>query len=184
MASYSAGKRVLNAFSYTGAFAVHALAAGASHVTNIDTSADTLALAETHLRINGFDPQSCSEQVTADVFEALRKWHDSRRQFDVIILDPPKFVQHKGQMERALRGYKDINLLAMKLLTPNGILATFSCSGLVSADLFQKVVLGRRRSMPTVLCRYANGCARMLIIPIAITFPEGDILKGLICRVE
>ena len=142
VASYCAGKRVLNAFSYTGAFAVHALAAGASHVTNIDTSADALALAETHLRINGFDPQSCSEQVTADVFEALRKWRDSRRQFDVIILDPPKFVQHKGQMERALRGYKDINLLAMKLLTPNGILATFSCSGLVSADLFQKVVFG------------------------------------------
>ncbi len=183
VASYCAGKRVLNAFSYTGAFAVHALAAGASHVTNIDTSADALALAETHLRINGFDPQSCSEQVTADVFEALRKWRDSRRQFDVIILDPPKFVQHKGQMERALRGYKDINLLAMKLLTPNGILATFSCSGLVSADLFQKVVFGAAvdANRPVQVREWLR---QDVDHPIAITFPEGEYLKGLICRVE
>ncbi|MFN8446922.1 MAG: class I SAM-dependent rRNA methyltransferase [Caldilineaceae bacterium] len=181
--AYCAGKRVLNAFSYTGAFAVHALAAGASHVTNIDTSADALAQAETHLRMNGFDPAQVSTQIVGDVFDVLRQWRDSGQQpFDLIILDPPKFVQHKGQLDRALRGYKDINLLAMKLLTANGILATFSCSGLVSADLFQKVVFGAAvdAKRPVQILEWLRQDSDH---PVAITFPEGEYLKGLLCRV-
>lgn len=183
VAAYCAGKRVLNAFSYTGAFAVHALSAGASHVTNLDSSAEVLAQAETHLRINGFDPAQVSTQIVGDVFDVLRQWRDSGQQpFDLIILDPPKFVQHKGQMERALRGYKDINLLAMKLLTANGILATFSCSGLVSADLFQKVVFGAAvdARRPVQILEWLRQDSDH---PVAITFPEGEYLKGLLCSV-
>ena len=183
VAAYCHGGRVLNAFSYTAAFAVHALAAGARHVTNIDTSVDALTVGETHLRLNGFDPDAQAEQIAGDVFTILRDWRDERVEpFDVIILDPPKFAQSQGNLERALRGYKDINLLAMGLLKPGGILATFSCSGLVSADLFQKVVFGaaidaKRPVQVLEWLRQGNDH------PVAITFPEGEYLKGLICRV-
>lgn len=183
VAAYCHAGRVLNAFSYTAAFAVHALAAGARHVTNIDTSVDALTVGETHLRLNGFDPDQQAEQIAGDVFTILRDWRDEGIEpFDVIILDPPKFAQSHGNLDRALRGYKDINWLAMGLLKPGGILATFSCSGLVSADLFQKVVFGaavdaKRPVQVLEWLRQGNDH------PVAITFPEGDYLKGLICRV-
>lgn len=183
VAAYSAGGRVLNAFSYTAAFAVHALAAGARHVTNIDTSVDALTVGETHLRLNGFDPDQQAEQIAGDLFTILRDWRaEGVDPFDLIILDPPKFAQSRGNLDRALRGYKDINLLALGLVKPGGLLATFSCSGLVSADLFQKVVFGAavdaRRSVQVLeWLRQGNDH------PIAITFPEGEYLKGLICRV-
>jgi len=183
VAAYCQGGRVLNAFSYTAAFAVHALAAGARHVTNIDTSVDALTVGETHLRLNGFDPDQQAEQIAGDLFTVLRDWRaEGVDPFDLIILDPPKFAQSRGNLDRALRGYKDINLLALGLVKPGGILVTFSCSGLVSADLFQKVVFGAavdaRRSVQVLeWLRQGNDH------PIAITFPEGEYLKGLICRV-
>ena len=187
-AVYCAGKRVLNGFSYTGAFAVHALRAGATHVTNIDSSVEALELAESNLRLNGFDPELCTENIAGDLFEVLRDWRDERQghpaahPYDVIILDPPKFASSQAQMERALRGYKEINLQALRLIAPGGILITFSCSGLVSADLFQKVVFGAavdagRQVQVLEWVRQASDH------PIAITFPEGEYLKGLICRV-
>ncbi len=114
------GPHVLNAFAYTGAFAVYALNAGAAHVISIDSSVEALELAETNLRLNGFDPDSAAEGVAGDVFEILRDWRENSGgpRFDMIVLDPPKFVQSQQHMERALRGYKDINLLALQLLTP------------------------------------------------------------------
>lgn len=185
IAAYSAGARVLNGFSYTGAFALHALAAGAAHVTNIDSSVEALELAEANLRLNGFDPDRQSENIAGDIFQVLRDWRDSfedEDRFDLIILDPPKFAQTKQQVERALRGYKDINLLALRLLKPGGFLATFSCSGLVSADLFQKVVFGAAVDAGRdvqILEWLRQDCDH----PVALTFPEGEYLKGLICRV-
>lgn len=197
IARYCSEQRVLNAFSYTGAITVHALAAGAQHVTNIDTSVRALELGEENLRLNGFDPDAMSESIVGDVFDVLRDWRDfgppppgdaaaesgaKGELFDVIVLDPPKFAQSKGQVEKALRGYKDINLLAMQLLKPNGILATFSCSGLVSMDLFQKVIFGAAldagRDMQILEWRHQPSDH-----PVSITFPEGSYLKGLICRV-
>ncbi len=183
VAAYSEDRRVLNAFSYTGAFAVHALRFGATHVTNIDSSVDALAMGETNLRRNGFDPDRQAEAIAGDVFTILRDWHDEPdRRFDLIILDPPKFAQNQGAVDRALRGYKEINRLALRLLRPGGILATFSCSGLVSADLFQKVVFGAAvdagRSVQVL-----EWLRQSPDHPVAITFPEGDYLKGLICRV-
>jgi 23S rRNA (cytosine1962-C5)-methyltransferase len=184
VATYCTGATVLNGFSYTGAFALHALAAGALHVTNIDSSIEALQLAETNLALNGFDPDSVTENVAGDIFQVLRDWREESNglRFDVVILDPPKFAHNKQQIERALRGYKDINMLAMHLLKPGGFLATFSCSGLVSADLFQKVIFGAAvdvgRDMQILEWR-----RQAADHPVAITFPEGEYLKGLICRV-
>lgn len=197
IAGYCSEKRVLNAFSYTGAISVHALAAGAQHVTNIDTSVRALEIGEQNLTLNGFDPDTMSDSLVGDVFDVLRDWREfgpppivdpvtgeetPGELFDVIVLDPPKFAQSKNQVDKALRGYKDINLIAMQLLKPNGILATFSCSGLVSADLFQKVVFGAAvdagRDVQILEWRVQPSDH-----PVAITFPEGAYLKGLICRV-
>jgi 23S rRNA (cytosine1962-C5)-methyltransferase len=178
----AAGRRVLNAFSFTGAFGVYALAGGAAHVTNIDTSFDALTGAEAALRLNGFDPDRQSESICGDVFQVLRAFRDEGRLFDLVILDPPKFARNKAELDGATRGYKDINLLGLKLLAPGGLLATFSCSGLVTPDLFQKIVFGAsidagRRVQ--IIAKLGQGPDH----PILLTFPEGEYLKGLLCRV-
>lgn len=182
VAAFCAGASVLNAFAYTGGFAVSALAAGAAHVTNVDVSGDALALAAANAQRNGFDPATCTENVIGDVFSVLRDWRAADRTFDVVILDPPKFVTSRRGLDPALRGYKDINLLGLQLLNPGGILATFSCSGLVSAELFQKVVFGAAIDAgrtPLILERLHQAPDH----PTALTFPEGAYLKGLLCRV-
>jgi 23S rRNA (cytosine1962-C5)-methyltransferase len=174
--------RVLNAFAYTGAFAVYALAAGAGHVTNLDSSVEALEGAETNLRLNGFDPDTAAEGLVGDVFTVLRDWRAAGGpRFDLIVLDPPKFVPSQAQLERGLRGYKDINLLALQLLRPGGLLATFSCSGLVDLPLFQKVVFGAAldAGRPLHVLEWLHQSSDH---PVAITFPEGEYLKGLICR--
>ena len=173
---------MLNAFAYTGAFAVYALAAGAAHVTNIDSSVEALEGAEANLRLNGFDPDRMAEGLAGDVFAILRDWRgEGGPRFDLIVLDPPKFAHSQQHMERALRGYKDINLLALQLLAPGGILATFSCSGLVDLPLFQKVVFGAAvdAKRPVQVLEWLHQGSDH---PVAITFPEGEYLKGLICR--
>lgn len=185
MAPLCAGGRVLNGFSYTGAFAVAALKAGAAHVTNIDGSIEALELAEENLRRNGFDPDTQSENLAGDIFQILRDWRETGPPggpFDVVILDPPKFAHSRGQVERALRGYKDINLQALPLIAPGGYLVTFSCSGLVSADLFQKVIFAAAIDAGRDL-QIIAGLRQAADHPVAITFPEGEYLKGLICRV-
>jgi 23S rRNA (cytosine1962-C5)-methyltransferase len=148
-------------------------------VVNVEVSAAALALAEENLALNGCDPQ---EMVTGDVFQVLRDYRDRGRIFDLVILDPPKFAISVTQVMDASRGYKDINLLAMRLLRPGGLLVTFSCSGLVSADLFQKIVFGASVDAGRdvqILERLAQGPDH----PVLLTFPEASYLKGLICRV-
>lgn len=178
----AAGRDVLNCFSYTGGFTLQALAHGAASVTSVDSSADALQRGRDHVRRNGLREESC-EWVDADVFQYLRKLRDQNRQFDLIILDPPKFAPTAATAERAARGYKDINLLGFKLLRPGGLLATFSCSGGVSADLFRKIVAGAALD--------AGSDAQVLDQlhptpdhPVALAFPEGEYLKGLLCRVH
>lgn len=181
-AAYCRGARVLNAFSYTGAFAVYALAAGARHVVDLDSSLEALELAERNLALNGFDPDRQAEGIAGDVFQVLRDWRTAGERFDVIILDPPKFAHSQQHVERAARAYKDINLLGMQLLNPGGTLISFSCSGLVSADLFQKILFGAsvdaKRDVQIVE-RLSQGSDH----PVLLSFPEGEYLKGLICRV-
>jgi 23S rRNA (cytosine1962-C5)-methyltransferase len=184
VARYCLGKRVLNAFAYTGGFGIHALAQGAQHITNLDSSGEALALGEANLARNGFGPDQATS-VAGDAFEVLRFWRyeeEARGNFDVIVLDPPKFANTKRQVDGALRGYKDINRLAFELLAPGGILATFSCTGLVDADLFQKVIFaaavdaGREVQILEWLHQPPDH-------PVALSFPEGAYLKGLITRV-
>jgi 23S rRNA (cytosine1962-C5)-methyltransferase len=181
VAEYAAGREVLNCFAYTGGFGVWALKGGAARVTNLEASAAALELARHNVELNGLDSVKV-ENVVGDVFQVLRQYRDSRRQFDLIILDPPKFAESRSQVEKAARGYKDINLLALKLLRPGGLLFTFSCSGLISADLFQKIVAGAALDSG----REAQIIRRMTQAPdhpVALNFPEGEYLKGLVCRV-
>lgn len=182
LAPYCEGAEVLNAFSYTGAFAVHALAGGATHVVNVDTSAEALDMAARNFALNDLPPDRWTN-LQADLFTQLRSWRDEGRQFDLIILDPPKFASTRGQIDRAARGYKDINWLAMRLLRPGGLLATFSCSGLISADLFQKIVFGAALDAgceARIIRRFGQNADH----PVLLTFPEGAYLKGLLCHVR
>ncbi len=182
LAEYARNAEVLNCFSYTGAFGVYALKAGATRVINVDSSASALDLARQHVALNGFAPDAV-ECIQADVFQELRRYRSDERHFDLIILDPPKFVESRKHLERACRGYKDINLLAMQLLKPGGVLMTYSCSGLLPEDLFQKIVadaaLDAGRSAQ-ILRRLSQAADH----PVSLNFPEGTYLKGLICRVE
>ena len=181
LANYTAGREVLNCFAYTGGFGVWALRGGAARVTNIDTSASALALAHRNVELNGMEA-SRVENVEGDVFRLLRQYRDSRRQFDMIILDPPKFAESRSQVEAASRGYKDINLLALKLLRPGGGLFTFSCSGLITPDLFQKVVAGAALDSGREV-QIVGRLTQAADHPVALNFPEGEYLKGLMCRV-
>lgn len=172
---------VLNAFSYTGGFTVAGLAGGAQRVISLDSSESALALAKQNVALNGFAVQD-EDFVVGDVFAALRHYRDAGQTFDAIVLDPPKFAHSASQIDRAARGYKDINLFAIHQLKPGGLLWTFSCSGAISADLFQKIVFGALvdSGREGQIIRRLTSAADH---PIALTFPEGDYLKGLVCRV-
>jgi 23S rRNA (cytosine1962-C5)-methyltransferase len=178
----SANKRVLNCCAYTGGFGIAALAGGASHVIHIESSAKFAEQIKTHVELNHLDANK-NEVVVADVFEQLRIYAERGEQFDLIILDPPKFADAKHQLITACRGYKDINRLAMQLLKPGGDLFTFSCSGAITPDLFSKVVADAAvDAQRRVFVRQ-----RLWQAPDHTTnifFPEGLYLKGLWCRVE
>jgi len=171
---------ILNVFSYTGGFAVYVCGVVKNaRVINLDASRDALNLARENMRLN--DRESRGEFVEGDAFQILRRYRDSGKLFDAIILDPPKFVYAQSQLQSGLRGYKDINLLAFKLLKPGGTLVTFSCSGQVSAVLFQKVVF----EAATDAKRDAQIVAKLSQSPdhpILLAFPESEYLKGLVCR--
>ena len=174
----SQGRKVLDCFCYTGGFAISAAAGGASHVTALDSSGPALAAAADNARANGLGAERIAFEE-ADVFQHLRTLRNAGARYDLIILDPPKFAPTSGQAERAARAYKDINLLAFKLLAPGGLLATFSCSGGVPAELFQKIVAGAALDAgisAKVVDRYTVAADH----PVALEFPEGDYLKGLL----
>lgn len=179
--AYCRGGEVLNAFSYTGAFSVYALAGGASHVVNVDTSSEALKLAQTHVALNGFDNSRVTNTL-GDVFAQLRAYRATGRQFDLIILDPPRFAASRSHIQKASRGYKDINWIACQILRPGGVLFTFSCSGTVSRDLFQKIVFGAALDAGRDV-QIIGQLSQASDHPVALTFPEGEYLKGLICRV-
>ena len=174
-------REVLDCFSYTGGFTLSALTGGATSVVAVDSSSDALRLAGKNLLLNNMDP-TMVEWIEGDVFQVLRKFRDEGRSFDMVVLDPPKFAPTVAQAKQAARGYKDINLLGFKLLRPGGILATFSCSGGVNEELFQKIVAGAALDAQVdaqILGRLHQGPDH----PVALHFPEGAYLKGLVCRV-
>jgi 23S rRNA (cytosine1962-C5)-methyltransferase len=179
VAAYCRSARVLNAFSYTGAFAVHALAAGAAQVINVDASRDALDRAQTNAALNGHSV----ENVCADAFDDLRARKTAGERFDVVVLDPPKMAHNPGQIEKAARAYKDLNRQALALLPAGGVLATFSCSGVIDAALFQQIIfsaaLEARREV-----RIVERLSQASDHPVLTTYPESEYLKGLILRVE
>ena len=176
---FSKGAEVLNCFSYTGAFGLAALKGGALQVTNIESSPDAVALGLTNAGLNGMDHKFLT--IEDDVFLVLRSLRDADKKFDLIILDPPKFAASAKQVAGASRGYKDINLLAFKLLKPGGTLFTFSCSGHITVDLFGKIVadaaLDAKREAQ-IIRRLGQSSDH----PVRLAFPEGSYLKGLICK--
>ena len=174
----AAGRDVLDGFCYTGGFALAALAGGAKRVAAVESSAQALEVAKENLSANPLDA-SRIEFVKADIFSHLRTLRDRGASFDMVVLDPPKFAPTAAQAKNAARAYKDINLLALKLLAPGGLLATFSCSGGVPAELFQSIVAGAALDAGVeakILERFGAAADH----PVALEFPEGDYLKGLL----
>jgi 23S rRNA (cytosine1962-C5)-methyltransferase len=179
LAPLCAGRDVLNTFAYTGAFSVVAAHGGAASVTHLDSSVPALALAAENLALNDLDP---GITIEADAFSELRRMRDRRASYDLIIVDPPKLAASAKQVDRATRAYKDLNLLALKLLRPGGILMTFSCSGSVSSDLFQKVVAGAAVDAGRE-ARIIGRLTQPADHPVPLSFPEADYLKGLVVEV-
>ena len=175
------GKEVLNCFCYTGGFSLYALRGGAKSVLSIDASGDALRIAQENLTRNNLD-ETRAEWQEADVFQALRTLRDQGRKFDLVILDPPKFAPTAAFAEKAARGYKDINLLGFKLLRPGGLLCTYSCSGGISMDLFQKIIAGAAldAGVDAQIVHYLYASTDH---PVLLSFPEGAYLKGLVLRV-
>ena len=174
------GRDVLNCFCYTGGFSIAALKGGAASTLSIDSSGPALELARDNLRLNDLDATR-AEWREADVFKELRELRNQNRTFDLIVLDPPKFAPTPASVERAARAYKDINLLGFKLLRQGGRLYTFSCSGGVSADLFQKIVAGAATDAGVEARIEARLCAAP-DHPVLLSFPEGEYLKGLVLQ--
>ncbi|HSE64167.1 MAG TPA: class I SAM-dependent rRNA methyltransferase [Thermoanaerobaculia bacterium] len=176
------GRTVLDLFSYSGGFSVAALAGGAARAVAVDASERALELARENRRANDFAVEE-SDFVRADVFEDLRRRVAAGESWDVIVSDPPAFAKKRGDLPRAARGYQDVNRLAMSLVAPGGWLLTCSCSGLVTADLFQKVVfsasLDAGRTFALV-ARQGAGADH----PVSLDCPEGEYLKGFWLRRE
>ncbi|KNC08969.1 23S rRNA methyltransferase [Klebsiella sp. RIT-PI-d] len=178
---YVEDARVLNCFSYTGGFAVSALMGGCRQVISVDTSQEALDVAKQNVELNQLD-LSKAEFVRDDVFKLLRKYRDNGEKFDVIVMDPPKFVENKSQLQGACRGYKDINMLAIQLLNPGGVLLTFSCSGLMTTDLFQKIVADAAIDAGRDI-QFIEQFRQAADHPVIATYPEGLYLKGFACRI-
>jgi 23S rRNA (cytosine1962-C5)-methyltransferase len=179
----SAGRRVLNCFCYTGGFSLQALAGGAKEVLSIDSSQPALDRAAANLALNSQLPADRAEWHCANVFDELRKLKAANESFDLIVLDPPKFAPSAAHAERAARAYKDINILGFKLLAPGGLMMTYSCSGGVGIELFQKIVAGAAidAGRDARIVQRLQGAPDH---PIALAFPEGEYLKGLLLQVS
>jgi 23S rRNA (cytosine1962-C5)-methyltransferase len=179
--AYAAGRDVLNCFCYTGGFSLAALGGGAARVVSIDSSGEALALARANVEANGFDAER-AQWLDADAFRTLRSLVDAGDRFDLVVLDPPKFAPAREHVDRAARAYKDINLSGFRLLRPGGLLFTYSCSGAIDAELFQKIVAGAAadaRVDARILKRLGAG----LDHPLLAAFPEGEYLKGLLLQI-
>lgn len=178
----AAGRRVLNCFCYTGGFSLQALAGGATSVLSIDSSGPALEGARANLAMNPQLDAARAEWRQADVFEALRELKAAGERFDLIVLDPPKFAPSAAHADRAARAYKDINLFGFRLLAPGGILMTYSCSGGIGHELFQKIVAGAAVDAGVdarILHRLSAGPDHS----VGLAVPEGEYLKGLVIQV-
>lgn len=174
---HSAGKKVLNAFSYTGGFSLYALAGGATEVHSVDISKDAVARAEALATLNF--PEAKHQGIAADCFDYIRQ---TEEKYDLIVLDPPAFAKSAKAVNNAARGYKELNMVAMKKIAPNGLLFTYSCSQHITADLFRKIVFGAAVDAGREV-RILRLLSQADDHPINIYHPEGEYLKGLLLHV-
>ena len=172
---------MLDCFAYTGGFSISALLGDAKNVVAVEASSEAVKLGQENVALNGISTNKI-EWIENDVFKVLRQLRDGGKKFDMVILDPPKFAPTASHAQRAARGYKDINLLAMKLLNPDGLLVTFSCSGGISENLFQKILAGAAIDAG-VLAKIIDRLGPGTDHPVALNFPEGTYLKGFVIRV-
>lgn len=180
---YVKDKEVLNCFSYTGGFGLYALKGGAKRVINADVSQLALDTAKYNAELNEFDiSKKRAVFLNADVFKLLREYRDQGTQFDVVIMDPPKFVSSKNNLTSGANGYKDINMLAMQILKPGGTLLTYSCSGLMSGELFQKVIADAAIDSGRQV-KFVERFEQAADHPTDSAYPEGFYLKGFACKV-
>ncbi|RCH54999.1 class I SAM-dependent rRNA methyltransferase [Mucilaginibacter hurinus] len=181
LARYATGKKVLDCFSYTGGFTLNCIKHGAASVTSVDSSALAIETLTENIRLNGFN-QAKHTAIKADVNSQLRRFKEDGEKFDVIILDPPKFAPSRSALDRASRAYKDLNRVGMLLLNKGGLLATFSCSGAMDMETFKQVLAwaaldaGKQVQFIYQFCQPEDH-------PVRSSFPEGEYLKGLLCRV-
>lgn len=176
---HSRGKKLLNCFSYSAGFSVYGARGGALSTVSVDSSDTALNLASKNLTLNGFSEKD-HRCLHTDVFQYLRQGNEP---FDFIVLDPPAFCQSKAHVDNASRAYKDVNMIAMKRLSEGGLLFTASCSSFISVDLFQKILFGAAKDTGKNI-RILAKTGHPFDHPVNIYFPEGEYLKGFLCRVE
>lgn len=181
VAAHAKGKKVLDCFCYSGGFTLNALAAGAASVTSVDSSTLAIETLQRNLKLNTFK-KAKQQSIQSDVNKQLREFKESGEKFDLIVLDPPKYAPSRSALDKAARAYKDLNRLAMLLLNQGGLLATYSCSGAVDIDTFKQILAwaaldaGKEVQFIDQYCQPEDH-------PVRSSFPEGEYLKGLLCRV-
>ncbi|EHQ26656.1 class I SAM-dependent rRNA methyltransferase [Mucilaginibacter paludis] len=181
LADYANGKTVLDCFSYTGGFTLNCFQNEAKSVTSVDSSALAIETLKSNLELNDFE-QPDHRAIQSDVNKQLRKFREEGETFDIVVLDPPKYAPSRSALERASRAYKDLNRLGMLILKPGGLLATFSCSGAMDMTTFKQIIAwaaldaGKQVQFIHQFCQPGDH-------PVSATFPEGEYLKGLLCRV-
>jgi 23S rRNA (cytosine1962-C5)-methyltransferase len=181
VASYAKGKKVLDCFSYTGGFTLNSLQEGAASVTSVDSSALAIETLAENIRLNGFEG-SVHNAIKSDVNSQLRKFREDGEKFDIIVLDPPKYAPSRSALDRASRAYKDLNRLGMQLLNSGGLLATFSCSGAMDMETFKQVLAWAALDAGKQV-QFIYQFHQPEDHPVRASFPEGEYLKGLLCRV-
>lgn len=182
VADHSKGKKTLDCFSYSGGFSLNAFRAGATEVVSVDSSAPALDTLKKNIEINGFN-QIPHRMFQSDVNKQLRVFKEQNEKFDLIILDPPKYAPSRSALTKASRAYKDLNRLAMLLLNEGGLLATFSCSGAVDISTFKQILAWAALDAGKDV-QFIEQYAQPSDHPVRSSFPEGEYLKGLLCRVS
>jgi 23S rRNA (cytosine1962-C5)-methyltransferase len=181
LGQFAKDRRILNAFSYSGAFSVYALAGGAKSVHSVDISASATELANANVALNGLDKGDRHEAIKADCFKYLKEMEEGS--YDLIVLDPPAFTKHISTVKKAARGYKEINLKAFQKVAPGGFVFTFSCSQHISRDLFRKIVFGAAADAGRPV-RLVAQMSQGMDHPVDLYHPEGEYLKGLVLQVQ
>lgn len=182
VANYSNGKKILDCFSYSGGFSLNAFRAGAKEVVSVDSSALAIDTLKKNIEINGFN-HIPHRLIQSDVNKQLRIFREENEKFDLIILDPPKYAPSRSALTKASRAYKDLNRLAMLLLNEGGLLATFSCSGAVDISMFKQILAWAALDAGKEV-QFIDQFAQPSDHPVRSSFPEGEYLKGLLCRVS